>query len=130
MSAHSLTNAINAVLRESPNLDRLARTGDCVPLTEVHLVRLAQVATIAEGEAIDSGELATVTAGVITTVDRCAGSWNITARSNGHDSWLAISERSYGRVVAERDTDLDDVTAVAISIYVLWGWATIGPNVF
>ena len=80
----------------------------------MHLVRLAQVATIAEGEAIDSGELATVTAGVITTVDRCAGSWNITARSNGHDSWLAISERSYGRVVAERDTDPDDVTAVVV----------------
>lgn len=126
----NITTQIAAAAAESPDLKLVTRTGPRSPLTAAHVDRLRELIDTDPAADYTPGAVAHVDRdGVVTTVDQGVGTWTVTAHRDGAAQWLTISEPD-GPVLAQRETDLADVDAVALSMYVLWGWATVGPEVF
>lgn len=120
---------ITAAADERPDLSLLTRSGPQVALTAEHVRGLAEIVAHESPEGT-AGPVAHLEAGgAVATVDQGVGAWVITAHRAGNSQWLTIATRD-GAAVAQRDTDLDDDDDVAIGMYVLWGWAVVGPAVY
>ncbi|MBM4719558.1 hypothetical protein GS449_14070 [Rhodococcus hoagii] len=102
----------------------------CKPLDAIHCQLLAEIVASEQPDSAAPESVShTDRDGRVLTVDQGAGTWAITAHRDGDAQWLTIASPD-GTVVAQRDTDLADAAAVAVGMYVLWGWAVIGPEVF
>jgi hypothetical protein len=120
---------IAAAADERPDLSLLGRSGPQVALTAEHVRGLAEIVAHESPENA-AGPVAHLEAeGAVATVDQGVGAWVITAHRAGSMQWMTIATLD-GTVVAQRDTDLNDGDDVAIGMYVLWGWAVVGPAVY
>ena len=129
--AKDIAQRLTAINSERPNLSLLGRTGQRTTLASAHADRLYDIikADPSGGNYVPGPLIHINTDGIATTVDQGAGTWSITAHRNANDQWLSISEIS-GLELAQRNTDLDDIDDVALSMTALWNWATVGPEVY